>query len=221
MKPPLDDVYIKKEEAEYPDIVQLWRNPVGSFLFDRSTPSSDSENSHAIKVERKVEAMKLDPETVRSRIEDAGISLIPYPINCSPEILNTRVSRRFMSTTYGGSSQATFPPISDKKSKHNMRDFMYPSGDSQPEVPKLPGAPGLWFNIEYGDHDGCVYRLFTRVQKKTPAEWLYQGQYKLKRSLSLTRDEWVQQKISVSCSFPLLSSCLFEFSCLYAHEAIP
>ncbi|KAF6748562.1 hypothetical protein DFP72DRAFT_1174203 [Ephemerocybe angulata] len=80
-------------------------------------------------------------------------------------------------------------------------DYMYLSTDYQPiapEVPGAPGAPGLWLDIggEVSEWQGGVMRVFTRITTG-PALWLYQGQYEIKVSKSLTLEEWQRQKVSV------------------------
>lgn len=122
------------------------------------------------------------------------------------------VSRVFMSQTYGGSSQCTFPKISDKmkrKGNHTYDDFMYLPDDYQPEAPQIPGAPGLWLNVSSESagtwYKGQVMRLFTRIAITPVALWLYQGQYELKPVKSLTKEEWAAQT-TVVCIYAVSSN---------------
>ena len=107
------------------------------------------------------------------------------------------ISRDFMSSYYGGSMQATFPPIGRQhKAKHGHDDFMYLHPDYQPVAPQVPGACGLFFlthtsiEIEWPK----LQRVFTRIESNV---WQYMGMYRLTSSPSLTTREWADQEPKV------------------------
>ncbi|KAH6873721.1 hypothetical protein BKA70DRAFT_1352592 [Coprinopsis sp. MPI-PUGE-AT-0042] len=144
------------------------------------------------KISKKVksENLRFDLNVLWSRLVTAGIPPDLFPITLDREIRDVCVSRVFMSKMWGGSSQEAFPHIG-KDFTHGLTDFMYPGPDSQPGAPEVPGAPGLWLDLE--DETGTHWiasggerpkRLFTRIMKQ-PCLWQYQ-------------EEWRQQKATVS-----------------------
>ncbi|KAJ3550606.1 hypothetical protein NMY22_g357 [Coprinellus aureogranulatus] len=121
------------------------------------------------KAKVKKEAATLCGDTVRARLTEAGISMGVVPIDCDKEILDTMVSREFMSKWWGGSMQETFPKIGKAKfAEHGLDDFMYLPDDFQPIAPQVPGAPGIWINE--GSDDGewsessSIMRVFSRIR---------------------------------------------------------
>ncbi|KAF9558416.1 hypothetical protein CPC08DRAFT_559716 [Agrocybe pediades] len=104
------------------------------------------------------------------------------------------VTRRFLSSTYGGNPQEAFPKPSQKfLNIHGMDDWMYINPNYQPEAPQLPGAPGLFFGSQPSDEGYKeVLRVFTRIKDGI---WQYMGMYELKGCTppSLTRAEWQEQ----------------------------
>ncbi|KAH6873716.1 hypothetical protein BKA70DRAFT_1352579 [Coprinopsis sp. MPI-PUGE-AT-0042] len=151
----------------------------------------------------KPENLRFDLNVLWSRLVTAKIPPDLFPVTLEPAIRDVCVSRVFMSKTWGGSSQRTFPPIDKKKFKHGLDDFMYPGSASQSATPEVPGAPGLWLDVEdtsgtwwrdrYGD---TPVRLFTCIVK-SPARWQYQGQYRIRIAKTLEKEEWRQQKAEV------------------------
>ncbi|KAJ2920944.1 hypothetical protein H1R20_g16151, partial [Candolleomyces eurysporus] len=145
--------------------------------------------------------MQFDDELTNRRYQAADISTRPFPITASRATLNEKVSRRFMSTVYGGSSQDVFPAISPRKLEdHGLNDWMYPPLDYHPMAPRNPGEPGFYFSVDNGSRaleDGQVKRVFTRVTKSPRALWLYQGQYEVHLSESITKEEWQRQSLIV------------------------
>ena len=128
-----------------------------------------------------------------------------FPIDCRKDVLDAMVSREFTSKEWGGNTQETFPKISPKKlAKHGLNDWMYLPDNYQPLGPQVPGAPGIWINGggNSGDwsDDWEIKRVFMRIQTG-PALWMYQGQYKIKRVRSMTKEEWARQKPAVSSLF--------------------
>jgi len=135
--------------------------------------------------------MTVSEQVIKSRLEPIGIK--PFKINLSRAELNVMVTRKFMSSVYGGSSEGTFPPIGKEKlAEHGMNDFMYLHLDYQPCAPQVPGKCGLWFSTgsRRGNLEG-VYRVITRDLRRS--QWQYMGQYHIKPAKSLTKEEWVSQ----------------------------
>ncbi|KAH6873712.1 hypothetical protein BKA70DRAFT_281964 [Coprinopsis sp. MPI-PUGE-AT-0042] len=157
------------------------------------------------KISKKVkcENLRFDLNVLWSRLVAAKIPPDVFPITLDRETRDVCVSRVFMSKTWGGSSQSTLPNISKKRFQHGLDDFMYPGPDCQPGAPEVPGAPGLWLDVE--DREGTWWRehygdkpmrVITRVADK-PARWQYQGQYRVRLAETLTAEEWRQQKAKV------------------------
>jgi len=112
-----------------------------------------------------------------------------------------------MSKTFGGSEQGIFPPIGKKfLDLHGMDDFMYLNPDFQPEGPQVPGAPGLYFNLEKGGDFSQIMRVLTRLKVGV---WQYMGMYRVNRSErpALTKAEWLSQstKVSTYCLYNSLN----------------
>jgi len=131
------------------------------------------------------------------RLEPIG-ALVDYEIDLSRAEINEMVSRLFMSSIYGGSMQATFPRISQKKlEKHGMNDFMYLHLKYHPFAPQNPGRCGLWFSTEDEDPKtwAALKRVFTRDQQVSM--WQYMGQYDVQRAASLTLQEWLDHTPAV------------------------
>lgn len=149
---------------------------------------------------KKKQNVSLSPDTVRERLKNIGYEL--YPIELDKSIQDVTVTREFMSKVYGGNSQETLPKISEKKlAVHGLNDFMYLNLDFNPHAPQVPGAPGLYFDIDSDpyvlpaeDDWPKIMRLFSRIQPKI---WIYCGHYKMNRVHSLTKEEWASQSPKV------------------------
>ncbi|KAI0059319.1 hypothetical protein BV25DRAFT_1779002, partial [Artomyces pyxidatus] len=114
-----------------------------------------------------------------------------FPIHLGPAVRDVTVTRSFMSETFGGSSQGTFPKISAKNyALHGYKDFMYLNLEFNPNVPRLAGETGLWFSSRPAEGVRPIYRTFVRRDLNS---WLYLGQYKVTAAASLTRQEWLFQ----------------------------
>ena len=146
------------------------------------------------------------------RLEPIG-ALVDHEIDLSRAEINQMVSRLFMSSIYGGSMQATFPPIGKEKlRKHGMNDFMYLHLKYHPFAPQNPGRCGLWFSTEDEKPEtwAGLKRVFTRDREVSM--WQYMGQYDVQRAASLTLEEWLDHKpaVSVLCT---LRDFEFDFYC--------
>jgi hypothetical protein len=193
--------HLTPEEKEAQE--QLWR----SVRSDHAKARALSDTLFYIlqKLSKKVKAenLRFDLNVLWSRLVTAKIPPDLFPIALDREIRDVCVSRNFMSKTWGGNTQRTLPKIG-KKFNHGLKDFMYPGPDSQPGAPEVPGAPGLWLDVEdtegtwwrnrYGD---TPMRVFTRVMNK-PSLWQYQGQYRVRIAETLSAEEWRQQTAKVS-----------------------
>ncbi|KIM42680.1 hypothetical protein M413DRAFT_26695 [Hebeloma cylindrosporum] len=129
------------------------------------------------------------PETSRNRIPN-------HYFKVDQATREVKVTRIFMSQTYGGNSQRTYPPIGAHfLAKHGMNDFMYINKKYQIEAPEIPGAPGLFFCT--GDthaSDVSARRVLVSIKQGI---WQYLGQYQMARSCTpspfLTTEEWAAQ----------------------------
>jgi hypothetical protein len=158
------------------------------------------------KVKRKKDYV-LSVDTVRERLR--GIPEQPYDIALDQGRASAMVTRKFLSATYGGSSQTTRPKIAAKKlAVHGLNDFMYPNLDMNPYAPEVPGARGLFFESsdEPAEEWPEVQRVITRIAS---AQWQYMGQYRLTPVASLSKEEWASQvvKVTLYCSADHMFVC--------------
>ncbi|TFY58421.1 hypothetical protein EVG20_g8158 [Dentipellis fragilis] len=153
----------------------------------------------ALRKTPKIEIKKgidFDAETTRSRIDAIGRT--PFPVTLDPALRDVSVSRAYMSTMYGGSSQRTFPSIgTEKLEKHGLNDFCYISLMYNPVGPREAGHPGLWFDTRPFNLTGAgkdAKRMFVRLRANA---WLYVGQYQFSASPGLSQTEWLLQSTQV------------------------
>ncbi|KAG5642142.1 hypothetical protein DXG03_003572 [Asterophora parasitica] len=94
----------------------------------------------------KNENLSLSLDTVRALLEPIGLDLFPIPID--KDVTDATFSREFLSHLYGGNLRATNPAIAPKRvAEHGLDDFMYPNFEYSPQMPVVPGAPGLWYTV--------------------------------------------------------------------------
>lgn len=151
-------------------------------------------------------------DTVFRRIDDLNIK--EYPLNLDEGILNATVIREFISNTFGGNPQQTFPSISEENvKKHGYNNFMFLNLDYNPRAPQRAGFPGLFFQCSDTDLKAQwrapQQRVFVRIAS---GMWLYVGQYSLIRAAGLTVAEWKTQTYSVcfpfQCWVPNADGCI-------------
>ncbi|CAA7269200.1 unnamed protein product [Cyclocybe aegerita] len=141
---------------------------------------------------QKVQDMEFDLDTVMSRLRPIGLEI--FPIDLPPDVLEFTVSRKFMSTTYGGNSQATFPTIKPQHlARHGLENWAYLHPKYQPFAPEIPGAPGLFICCAHTKDYSNIKRVLTRIKSN---QWLPVGDYKFDKSVRpfLTVAEWARQK---------------------------
>ncbi|KIY52175.1 hypothetical protein FISHEDRAFT_56151 [Fistulina hepatica ATCC 64428] len=156
------------------------------------------DDNPKIKKKKNEEDLRLSPEILRSRLHAANISLTEFPIeNMEKDVLDAAFDRRMISRIYGGSPEQTFPrPSAAKLAEHGLDDFFCPSLMINPDAPKLPGFPGLFFR----PWRRMPLRLLPAMRvivRLGPNQWQYMGQYEVRPAESLTVAEWRQQKTSV------------------------
>ncbi|KAH6873707.1 hypothetical protein BKA70DRAFT_281893 [Coprinopsis sp. MPI-PUGE-AT-0042] len=137
-------------------------------------------------------ALELD---LTARFKAAGISQLPFAIpNYTEAVHGVKVPRAFTSKTYGGAIQRTCPKIkAEKLALHGFDNFMFLNDDLHPLAPQVPGAPGIFINIAGGRRDKLM-RVFVRMKGAvSPPIWWYMGQYELRDSQALTKEEWGAQ----------------------------
>ncbi|KAF9530952.1 hypothetical protein CPB83DRAFT_146625 [Crepidotus variabilis] len=140
---------------------------------------------------KKHEEMRLSDDVFLQRIRPLNI-LDGFPVTLEREFRDQLVPRKFMSNVYGGSSQMTFPhPRSEKIAEHGYDDFMCLPLDYQPFAPQVPGKPGLFLSTAKGDDIEEPKRVFTRDPSRALRQ--YMGQYEVKATDSLSREEWLAQ----------------------------
>ncbi|TFK85872.1 hypothetical protein K466DRAFT_493914, partial [Polyporus arcularius HHB13444] len=107
--------------------------------------------------------------------------------------------RYYISNLYGGSTQTTFPKISDYRvAWHGLADWAFLTLEFNPHAPTRPGHSGLFFSPRKA-WDGWhgtqrPLRTFVRLAE---SKWVYMGQYKFEPGISLTSDEWKKQRDKV------------------------
>ncbi|KAF8905790.1 hypothetical protein CPB84DRAFT_1960309 [Gymnopilus junonius] len=135
---------------------------------------------------QKIEKMKIKFEHVMDRLGSAALDA--YPIALDLATLEATVSRAFMSSTYGGNMQMTFPNIGDEHlAKHGLNDFMYLNTLYQPNAPQVPGCSGLFFDTEIDSRWPGKWRVFTRLSS---GAWLFVGFYEVNPTRPLTKEDW-------------------------------
>jgi hypothetical protein len=152
------------------------------------------------KVEVKAEDdNKLSLESVFYRLNLIGHDR--FDIQLEPELLDTTVTRDFMSKNFGGNTERTFPTIG-KQWTHGINNFMFANPNYNPHAPRNPGDPGLYYTSrsrDHAHHDGPVWHKLQIVFFRVGANrWSYCGLYKFTTAPPLTKEEWLQQSEKVS-----------------------
>ncbi|KZP20287.1 hypothetical protein FIBSPDRAFT_932337 [Athelia psychrophila] len=139
----------------------------------------------------------IDLITINKRLEVLGPpGARDYDVDIDPEVKYAAVSRLFISDTWGGNCQETFPNIGkEHASRHNLRNWAFPNLLYNPAGPQIPGAAGLLFSPDgndsgSGDGDLTEYRVIVRLPD---GGWCYVGQYLLIPAPSLLHEEWMIQ----------------------------
>lgn len=141
----------------------------------------------------------LSEDSIRARLGPL-LGLEPFPIPLDRVTQGALVSRAYLTSVYGGSSQAMFPKISAANvEKHGMAHWGYMHLDYQPMAPQLPGAPGLVYSTAPGDLDYHIesegHYIFTRM---SASEWQYMGKYRMDTCEPLSKEEWISLGPTVS-----------------------
>lgn len=149
--------------------------------------------ANGLKVKKNPREFNLD--TINRRLEALGPDR-NYEVNVPDEIKCTAVPRAFLSNTWGGSTQATFPKIrKEMLDKHGLNDWMFPNSEYNPHCPLVPGFAGIMFTpdgLNGPEPDSpAVWRTIVRLVNG--AFWAYVGQYIRIGAQSLTKEEWLEQ----------------------------
>ncbi|RPD55130.1 hypothetical protein L227DRAFT_510593, partial [Lentinus tigrinus ALCF2SS1-6] len=126
-----------------------------------------------------------------------------YPIPLPKALAEHKFHRHYIHSLYGGNQQDVFvTPSADKVAWHGVDDFSFLSLDYNPHAPTRPGYSGLYFSSSRAEEPefARLRRVFVRT-RKTPAEWMYMGQYRFEAGMSLTGEKWRQQKEKVRRSW--------------------
>lgn len=137
-------------------------------------------------------SLNRDSALVNSRLAKANAKLLPTDLDARNKWVT--VSRAFMSSVYGGATRGSFTNINDERYDHQYVDetFMYLNLHYNPNAPRNPGEPGLWYGVEpFEGVEPRAYRTFVRLRY---SKWLYIGQYQLEMSTPLSKEEWQSQK---------------------------
>ena len=148
--------------------------------------------------------MALLPSTLRDRLKPIGLDIQDQYFTLDQATREVVVTRLFMSKTYGGNMQMTFPiPAPKFLDVHGMDDFMFLPTAFQPEAPLLPGAPGLWFNNndnEEGlDKPQRVFVQVVPVVGSKKSVYQFMGMYMVRPAVPayLTVEEYAAQSPQV------------------------
>jgi hypothetical protein len=143
--------------------------------------------------------MEFNLDTINRRLDALGPDR-NYEVNVPDEIKLAVVPRRFLSDTWGGNTQNTFPKIRrEMLLKHGLDDWQYPNSLYNPHCPQIPGYAGLMFspNGLEPSTDDSLEIMRTIVRLTTEPKWQYVGQYIDITAPSLTKEEWLVQHSSV------------------------
>lgn len=164
--------------------------------------------------------------TLKDRLKPIGLEIQDQYFTLDQAAREVVVKRLFISQTYGGNMQETFPkPARRFFDVHGMDDFMFLPTQYQPEAPLLPGAPGLWFCSDpYYDRFDQMQRVFVKVVPVVGSkESVYQfmGMYKVRAAVPshLTVAEYKAQSTLVrtttfSCKYLRTNVNLCRYDCI-------
>lgn len=91
--------------------------------------------------------------------------------NIDPAPSTTRVTRQFLSTTYGGHAQQLIQHMNFSRSKENPT--LYPDRDYNSYLPSSPGLPGLMFTARRDILEHPSWRLFIRSTQRLDGRIVY------------------------------------------------
>ncbi|GJE97742.1 hypothetical protein PsYK624_139630 [Phanerochaete sordida] len=138
----------------------------------------------------KVELELIPPEGIRRRLD----GLNAREVKLEPRERDVVVTRRFMSETYGGNTQALFPAISSTKRAAlggHQHHIIYPTLKRNPEAPLMPGQPGLLCRalstVPWEDADITKLKLMVGLGEGL---WAYMGDYTTEPAVPLSEEEW-------------------------------
>jgi hypothetical protein len=142
-----------------------------------------------------MQLMGLDPKTAAQRIASIGAT---FAVHLGEDIRDVACSRAFMSKHYGGNTQDTYPTIALHWRQFHDMNFLYLNTEYNPDMPKVAGQNGLFFNTNPGDYERTIdddtYEMF---KKDAANQWRYLGRYKMYHQEPLAPTDWVLQSDSV------------------------
>ncbi|EAU82332.2 hypothetical protein CC1G_06642 [Coprinopsis cinerea okayama7 len=140
--PPDDSRVLKQAATSAAPLTQQQREEIEKTWKTKASRLRSTLSLQGKKV--KNENAQLHKSIIWSRLQQNGVSPELFEIEFDQDMLHLAVPRLFISNTYGGSMQCTFPRISgDKLREHGLDDWFFLPLDYQPEAPEIPGAPGL------------------------------------------------------------------------------
>ncbi|KAF9649388.1 hypothetical protein BDM02DRAFT_3186288 [Thelephora ganbajun] len=113
-----------------------------------------------------------------------------FKVDLNPEIRSVTVTRHFMWSHFGTHQVHPFSePPKDQVDRHGYDHFVFIHEDNGPQVPFVPGEPGLVTHFEDRSWPALDrYRVFGRVNA-FPARWKYMGLYKATKLPAWTPEE--------------------------------
>lgn len=138
---------------------------------------------------KKEEPTSIGPDGVRERLE--GVQSFSVTLDLS--IRSVTVSRKWMSEKFRCSPQALY---SDPTQDGLPRRFMFPNPIMNPEVPRVPGQPGLLCRaVDFVAWEDHVIKILVRLDVN---KWHYLGEYKSAQVRSLSQSEFQSLSAPVS-----------------------
>lgn len=114
--------------------------------------------------------------------------------------MNKKVTRAFISSTYGGSPFKMFPVVGDHFRAQHNHQMLFLSTSQWPEAPRQPGSPGLLCTAQREPiwRDKTV-KLFMRPN--CDKMWWYMGDYRFQPEECLSAAEFSElpDEVRVCC----------------------
>ncbi|KAL6300457.1 hypothetical protein BKA93DRAFT_801711 [Sparassis latifolia] len=150
-------------------------------LASSKAPQRKENIRREVKQELKVEIGEdiLNEDAIADRLHPIGLD--PFPVTLDSAIRSVMFSRTFTSKVFGGPILGLRPSVVPKHPK-GFKDFLYPTLDMNPHLPREPGHPGLLCRVTraVGDEGwAAVSKVFVRWGVN---RFQYMGDYKLSQS---------------------------------------
>ncbi|KAL6300452.1 hypothetical protein BKA93DRAFT_528564 [Sparassis latifolia] len=179
--PPYDPHGDAEADADYED---KYAPPEDAFDLPRASGSSSVKAEVKTDIKPNVGPPFLAEDIVRGRMPSDEFE--SFPVNLDAETRSVVVSRKLMSSKYGGSGRSMCPTIG-KKYKHGY-NLMYPTLAMNPHAPVEPGQPGLLCRVRKKPQwKPGNQKVLVRLQ---PNAYRYVGEYEMSPAAPLSTQEF-------------------------------